>query len=397
MKKFVIFALAVLVAFAMCSCQPVAEDLDGMVEFKVGVGERIAKALSATDPGQAEVVKVQLAFIPLEQDNAKCEYKIGTATTVEDAKTTLSSGEPSSWIEDELVTWTSPKATWNDDARLFLTQGKWSIYARALDNSDNVLYQGNITTFVNKRDGHSCTIVMTPKASDATGNLLFDGLTSTKVFDKIENEKLVYTIYDLTGATVKTGDILPKEASSDKKTITFNDLAIEDELTQGAYVASVSLKENTTATWVSAGGSAVNFGIYKDKETVITGDTIPTNDLQEVKVKAEVEEATFTLALSNGTITKVADEKYTSTFTATITTDDEDAETKYIMWFYMGELVQKDTIDGATTATYNATFALGHDYEVSAVVTGYINSNNKTKVDAWSNFASTTVSTEDLL
>lgn len=413
MKKFVIFALAVLVAFAMCSCQPTAENLDGDVEFKVYTNAQASKGLNPTDPGQAEVDAIQLAFVPSEQvsEHINCQYKI--TDTYNAQQSTLTGNEPSNWI-DGLITVSHDAngfvtATWATGAQLYLSQGKWTIYARAIDEDTNPLYEGKETVFVNKKNA-SATITLIPVASNATGTLTIQSLKASKVFDDPTKEQLVYSITGITGGSSVSDKVLSAlTTQTGAPTGQYLFDGATETLQQGSYILSVRLQQKTDATtgttngWEDyTGGSVVDFGIYKGKETIISGD-VEASDYMATEVGVNIENAIFTLEIADDSAEgKVTAGKYTPKYVATITVDSNTPNAKpiNIMWYVDGKLERTQALGSASaTGEYTDTLeslAVAHGrHNIQAIVTGSIT--GTTTVDAKSNLVTKVLDTRSKL
>ena len=406
MKKFITFALVALVIFAMCSCQPTVDNMDGKVEFKVYTNTQASKALTIEqDLGADEVDKIQLAFVSSEQvaEHINCQYKIGSEDAVNNAQSTSASSL--TW-HDDLITWDTSNntATWNSNAKLYLSQGKWTVYARAVDADMNPLYEGSETVFVNKKDA-SALVTLIPVASDATGTLTIQSLKASKVFDDPTKEQLVYSITGITGGSSVSDTVLSAlTTQTGAPTGQYLFEGATETLEQGSYILSVRLQQDaradgaTSADWKDyTGGSVIDFGIYKDKETIIGGD-VEASDYMATTVGVNIENAIFTLAIADDSATgKVTDGEYTPKYVATITVDSNTpkAKTLNIMWYVDGKLERTQALNGALTDTLE-TLAVAHGrHNIQAIVTGSIT--GTTTVDAKSNLVTKVLDTRSKL
>lgn len=398
MKKFITFALAALVIFAMCSCQPTVDNMDGKVEFKVAVGAQASKALTANDPGKDAVAKIQLAFLPLEQAAVECEYLAHEGTIVAQDKQSTSSSKV--WA-DGLIEWntTSKTANWYSDAKLYLSQGKWTIFAQALSSTNKVLYEGQQTVYINKKNS-SCAITMIPVANDATGKVILKGLTANQVFTEKEKEKLTYSISGITGTSdAVTGDLLASSATGG--VVTFAD-SNEITLKQGSYLVAVRLQQDTrddgatSAVWTDyTGGSILDIGVYDSKTTTVEG-RVDTSDYIKTVPTVSLSEAEFTLTIEDtqedAVTVNLADGTYSAKFTATIekVANNPNAKTATIYWYIDGQAYTTGVtpLNGALTSTIEPTLAHGK-HNIQAYVVGYADTTvQSTTIDAQSSVAS---------
>lgn len=355
MKKFVIFALAVLIAFAMCSCQPTADNFEGTVPFRLDVGGARAKALTATDARLTAIKEVQLKFTAKNQSNPV--------------------GESSDW-ESGLIDYdnTTGKGTWDGGDR-YLSQGQWLVEAQALDDNDVVIFEGSITVYVSKVI-NSATVMLTPaESTTAKGLVHINELESNAVFEETKDyafHRIALNIYDIEGA--KVGDTKYVNATDAEDGVVNYEALTAFEMAQGSYTITAQIEQNqytvetdgthtASTTWVKAtGGSAVDFMVINDETTEIDG-SVKTSEYITLSTDTIVDiNSEIGLSLKWTADAKSGKFEVTATLPVGSTTT-----LKNVVWFVDGE--------DPTVKAYNTDKTLSVDlpygeYAVSVYVNG---------------------------
>lgn len=358
MKKFVIFALAVLIAFAMCSCQPTADNFEGTVPFRLDVGGARAKAIEATDARLTAVKEIQLKFTAKNQSNPV--------------------GASSDW-ESDLIDYdeTTGKGTWAGGDR-YMSQGQWLIEAQALDENSKVIFEGSVTVYVSKVV-NSATITLVPKENETlTGKVEIKPLKSNGVFAEEEKSyhRLALNIYTIEGEEAIDTVYLNADSfavENGENTVTYKGLEGTDAITlpQGSYIATAQLEQYDAENdkWVEAtGGSATDFMVINENTTVIKGSvrtdeyiTLSTDTL--VDINSEI-------GLSMKWTANSTDPSGDGTFEATATLPiGSTTELTDILWWVSGRAPYKTTYNTTGANTYSPTLPKG-EFEVAVYVLG---------------------------
>ena len=334
MKKIMAILMALLVVFSFVSCSIDAND-NGLVDYRVSTESEVARALVANDPGKNAVKSIVLKFTPVNQSNP-----VGASTG----------------FEFGLINWDATdvnkntNGTWVNTKHRFLSQGQWKIEAigttkttgTVAETDAETLYYGFVNVYISKAKA-SASIVMTPKAKESETGVLNLGYAGNPITSKAvvsanpKEQKLTYTIYDVTGVQKTTGTLMGETfVSGTEDTIKYATATV-DTLVQGSYIVAMTIDQFNGSDWVtSTGGSAVDVGIYKGLVTNVWG-TVSPSDYIHTSISTSMD-TDGGIAL---TITPSADKK---SFTASVTYEPgSDLTVNKYLWFVDGNLAVETT------------------------------------------------------
>ena len=336
MKKtrLFIFITALLLTLLMvvgCDVSPVSNDND-LVKASISVSN--SRDLQVVG-GDSTITSYKIAMIPEWEATSASDPIVGK-------KGSRTNGVVDGWEDIEYL-------KENDQISIdlgYVSQGKWTIYLNAYNDTGDLIYSGCTTTYLNKNSINDIFILMKRAISDTSFGYLYFSIslnrlnlsdTDQNIVDGVISEenniyRMGYIIINSNGE-IEEEDYIPL-SSVNSHYAYFGDSLDPIKLKSGEYTVVVSLLKNGSVI----GGITKLVSIYPgNKEEIyswilVQGDVTPSDFIQVgIDFPAPEITAKVTYSETNGI------------YTCEDTFNEIDGYDRYFRWFIDGELIEENT------------------------------------------------------